>query len=231
MDLLLLGIGGGIVDNWAWPLIKNILPILSLLGLGIEGGIVGGLIPSPIKLISLTQAVLNRWALAIFIILGPPLTADGALLLLTLFFYQYIPHSIAHYIAYVGGTVLLVFATYSLLQMRGKTQEELAGSATLSYAGVAAATFAEVAAPGTWVYWLTIAGPILSEGKVKGYWHVVPFFAGSLIGYYGAAVLSVWLMARGAGLHKQFKQHLFFIANILLLVLGVSYLIFAHQGF
>lgn len=204
---------------------------MDLLLLGIGGGIVGGLIPSPLHLISLTQAALNRWARAIFIILGPPLVADGTLLLLTLFFYQYVPHRIAHYIAYVGGTVLLAFATYSLLEMRGKTQEELAGSATLSYAGVTAATFAEVAAPGTWIYWLTIAGPILSEGRATGYWHVVPFFAGSLIGYYGAAVLSVWLMARGAGLHKQFKQHLFLIANILLLVLGVSYLIRAHQGF
>jgi hypothetical protein len=204
---------------------------MDLLLLGIGGGVVGGLIPSPIHLISITQAALNRWARAIFIVLGPPLVADGALLLLTLLCYQYIPHRVAHYIAYVGGTVLLTFATYSLLGMRGRTQEELAGSAALSYASVTAATLAEVAAPGTWIYWLTIAGPILAEGKVKGYWHAVPFFAGGLIGYYGAAVLSVWLMVRGASLHRQLKQHLFLAANVLLLVLGVSYLVRAHYGF
>ena len=65
---------------------------MDLLLLGIGGGVVGGLIPSPLHLISLTQAALNRWARAIFIVLGPPLVADGALLLLTLLFYQYIPH-------------------------------------------------------------------------------------------------------------------------------------------
>ncbi len=204
---------------------------MDLLLLGIGGGVVGGLIPSPIHLISLTQAALNRWARAVFIVLGPPLVADGALLVLTLLFYRYIPHRISHYIAYGGGTVLLIFATYSLLKMRGKTQEELAASATLSYASVTAATLAEVASPGTWIYWLTIAGPILAEGQVQGYWHVVPFFAGSLIGYYGAAVLAVWLMARGAGLHKQFKTHLFLVANVLLLILGVSYIIRAYRGF
>jgi hypothetical protein len=204
---------------------------MDLLLLGIGGGVVGGLIPSPIHLISLTQAALNRWARAVFIVLVPPLTADGALLFLTLLFYQYIPHRIAHYIAYAGGTILLAFATYSLLKMRTQSQEQLAGSAALSYASVTAATLAEVAAPGTWIYWLTIAGPILAEVKVKGYWHVVPFFAGSLIGYYGAAVLSVWLMVRGASLHKQFKQHLFLVANVLLLILGVSYLVRAYQGF
>ena len=75
---------------------------MDLLLLGIGGGVVGGLIPSPIHLISLTQAALNRWARAVFIVLGPPLVADGALLFLTLLFYQYIPHRIAHYIAYGG---------------------------------------------------------------------------------------------------------------------------------
>ncbi len=204
---------------------------MDLLLLGIGGGVVGGLIPSPIHLISLTQAALNRWGRAILVILGPPLLGDGALLLLTLLFYQYIPHRIAHYIAYVGGTVLLTFATYSLLKMRGQTHEELAGSTALSYASLTAAMLAEVAAPGTWVYWLTIAGPILAEGKVKGYWHVVPFFAGSLLGYYGAAVLTLWLMVRGASLHKQFQQHLFLVANVLLLILGVSYLVRAYHGF
>jgi hypothetical protein len=204
---------------------------MDLLLLGIGGGVVGGLIPSPIHLISITQAALNRWARAVFIVLGPPLVADGAFLLLTLLCYQYVPHHLAHYIAYVGGTVLLAFATFSLLKMRGQTQEELAGSVSLSYASVTAATLAEVAAPGTWIYWLTIAGPILAEARIKGYWHVVPFFAGGLIGYYGAAVLSVWVMVRGASIHRQLKQHLFLAANVVLLVLGVSYLVRAHYGF
>jgi hypothetical protein len=204
---------------------------MDLLLLGIGGGVVGGLIPSPIHLISITQAALNRWARAVFIVLGPPLVADGAFLLLTLLCYQYVPHHLAHYIAYVGGTVLLTFATFSLLKMRGQTQEELAGSVSLSYASVTAATLAEVAAPGTWIYWLTIAGPILAEGRIKGYWHVVPFFVGGLIGYYGAAVLSVWVMVRGASIHRQLKQHLFLAANVVLLVLGVSYLVRAHYGF
>jgi hypothetical protein len=34
-----------------------------------------------------------------------------------------------------------------------------------------------------------IAGPVIAEGRLKGYWHVVPFFVGGLIGYYGAADL------------------------------------------
>ena len=35
-------------------------------------------------------------------------------------------------------------------------------------------------------------------------------------------------MAWGAGLHKKFKQHLILAANILLLLMGVSYLVRAY---
>ncbi len=201
---------------------------LLLMGLGM--GIVGGLIPSPLHLISLTQVALNRWLRGITILVAPPLVVDGGLLLVTLLFVQYVPHGIAHKVAYVGGTALIGFALYSLVGMRGKTKEEMAKSASLTYSSVTVATLAELGAPGTWIYWLMIAGPILAEGRLHGYWHVVPFFAGGLVGYYGAAIFSVWLMAWGAGLHRQFKQHLYLIANLLLLVLGVSYLIRAYLG-
>jgi hypothetical protein len=57
---------------------------------------------------------------------------------------------------------------------------------------------------------------------------VVPFFAGSVVGYYGAAIFSLAIMAWGAGLHKRFKQHLILAANILLLFMGFSYLLRAY---
>jgi len=201
---------------------------LFLLGLGM--GVVGGLIPSPLHLIALTQVALRCWLRAILILLGPPLVIDGALLLMTFFFYQYVPDNIAHYVAYLGGAVLVAFGGYSLVEMRRKTQEEMGRSATMSYASVTVAALAELGAPGTWIYWLTIAGPIIAEGRQKGYWHAVPFFVGGLVGYYGAAIFSTWLMAWGASLHKQLKKHLFLVANLLLLMLGISYLLRAHFG-
>jgi len=193
-------------------------------------GIVGGLIPSPLHLISLTQVALDRWGRAILILLGPPLAVDGALLVATLAFYRYIPPNIAHYVGYVGGVVVLAFGTYALLGLRQKSQDELAESTPLTYASVTAATLAELGAPGTWIYWLTIAGPILAEGRQRGYGQVVPFFAGGLVGYYGAAVFSVWILAWGASLHKGFQPRLFLIANVLLVLLGISYLVRAYLG-
>jgi len=37
-------------------------------------------------------------------------------------------------------------------------------------------------------------------------------------------------MSWGASLHKQFKRHLFLAANLLLLLLGISYLLRAYSG-
>ena len=203
---------------------------MDLLLLGAGMGIVGGLIPSPLHFIALTQVALNRWLRAILILFGPPVVVDGGMLLVTFFFYHYIPQSIAHYVAYLGGAVLIGFASYSLNAMRGKTQTEMANSATLTYASVTTATLAELTAPGTWIYWLTVAGPILAEGRFRGYWHIVPFFVGSLLGYYGAAVVSLRVLAWGASLHKRFNDRLFLAANVLLFILGVSYLVRAYFG-
>ncbi len=201
---------------------------LFLLGAGM--GVVGGLFPSPLHLIALSQVALHRWLRALMILIGVPLLVDAALLLLTFFFYQQIPLAWAHDVAYVGGVVVISFAVYALIESRGKKPEETAESSRLTYTSVSAAALAEVAAPGTWIYWLTIAGPILAEGRTRGYGHIVPFFVGSLLGYYGAAVVALWLMAWGAGLHRAFKRRLFTVANVLLLLLGISYLIRAYLG-
>jgi len=203
---------------------------MDLLLLGAGMGAVGGLMPSPLHLISLTQVALHRWLRAIFILLVPPVVVDSILLLVTFFFYQHIPAAVAHYVAYAGGIMLLGFATFALIELRRKSRQEMAESTVLTYASVSVATLAELTAPGTWVYWLAIAGPIIEEGRHQGYLHIVPFFAGSLFGYYGAALLSLWLMARGASLNKHFKKHLVLIANLLLLVIGISYLVRAYVG-
>jgi threonine/homoserine/homoserine lactone efflux protein len=203
---------------------------MDLLLLGAGTGIAGGLVPSPLHLIALTQVALNRWGRAILILAGLPLVIDGALLLVSFFFYQYIPHSIAHAVSYVGGIFLLAFGCFSLAEMRRKAPEEMARSAVFTSASVTVAALAELATPGTWIYWLTVAGPIIAEGRRTGYGGVVPFFAGGLLGYYGAALLCVWLMAWGATLYKRLARHLLLIANLLLVALGISYLARARFG-
>ncbi len=201
---------------------------MELLLLGASMGVVGGLIPSPLHMIALAQVALKRWNRAVAILVGPPLVIDGMLLLVTFFFYQYVPRNIAHIVAYAGGAYLVVYSLYALLCMRRKSHEEMAESQTLTYAGVTAASLSEVTSPGTWIYWMTIAGPILAEGKRRGYWHVVPFFAGGLFGYYGAALISLALLAWGASLHRHLRQNLLWIANFLLLAFGVTYLLRAY---
>lgn len=201
---------------------------MELFLIGATMGIAGGLMPSSLHMIALSQVALNRWMRALFILVGLPLVIDGTLLLITFFFYQIIPQAVAHYVAYVGGVVLILFGTYALVEAGKKSREELAHSVSVTGASVSAALFGEVAAPGTWVFWLTIAGPILQEGRTKGYFHIAPFFGGTLVSYYGAAILSVWLMAWGASLHKKFNQRLFFVSNCVLILFGFSYLVRAY---
>ncbi len=191
---------------------------------------VGGLIPSPLHLISTVQVSLHRWRRALLILIGPPLLIDTALLILTLFFYSYVPHNVARVAAIAGGTLLLVMSGISLNALRRNRGNPHERSANPSPVSVIAASLAELSAPGTWIYWMTLAGPILAEGRRIGYLRVAPFFAGGLFGYYGAAVFCVWLLAWGAKLHRSFTRRLTLAADLLLLVLGIGYLANAFFG-
>ena len=201
---------------------------MDLLILGAGMGIVGGMLPNPLQMIALTQVALGHWTRALFVLLVPPIVVDAAFLFVTFFFFRFIPLGIIHYVAYVGGTVLIGFATHTLWELRQRSGENVGKTPGYSLTAVVVATFAEVTAPGTWIYWLTVAGPILGEARVHGYWHVAPFFAGGMGGYYGSEVVSTGLMSWGAGLHKAFKKHLILVANVLLLLIGISYIVRAY---
>lgn len=203
---------------------------MDLLLLGAGMGMVGGTLPSPLHMIALAQAAMGRWGRALFVLTVPPLIVDGVFLIVTFFFSFLFSLNIVHYVAYVGGVVLILYAGYSLWELRHKAPEESANASAFTVAGITVATLAEVATPGNWIFWITIVGPILAEGRVRGSLHVAPFFAGSFVGYYGASIFSTWLLAWGARLHKRFKQRLFLIANLLLLLMGISYLVHAYQG-
>jgi hypothetical protein len=203
---------------------------MDLLILGATIGLLGGMLPNPVQMIALTQVALGRWARALFVLVVPLLIVDSIFFSVTLLFYQFIPLGIAHYVAYVGGSVLIVFASHALWELRRKTETELANSASYTFAGVVVAMLAELASPNNWIYWVTIAGPILAEGRARGFRHVAPFFVGGLVGYYSAAVVTTCVMAWGAGLHKAIKQHLVLAANVLLLLIGISYLVRAYLG-
>jgi hypothetical protein len=201
---------------------------LFILGAGM--GVVGGALPNPLQMMALTQAAAGRWLRALFVMIVPPLAVDAVFLLMTLFFSRLIPLGIAHYVAYLGGVLVIGFAGYSLWQLRHSGRLKTSDPAAYTLPGVSVATLAEVTAPGTWVYWITIAGPILAEGRTRGYERVVPFFAGGLVGYYGAAVVSTCLLVWLAGLHNAVRRHVLLAANMLLLLLGVSYLVRACGG-
>lgn len=201
---------------------------MELFFLGLGMGVVGGLVPTPLHLIAVTQITLERWARAAWVLVGPPTAVDAVFFLIAYFSYQLIPPTIARYTAYAGGAALISFGAYLLGARQGKNPERKDHSWHLTYGSLTVATLVEAGAPGTWVYWLTIAGPVIAEGRVEGYWRILPFFAGSLAGYYGVSFLSVWLMAWGSGAHRRIRKLLFLSANILLIVLGALYIAHAY---
>jgi hypothetical protein len=69
------------------------------------------MLPDPLQMIALMQVALGRWARAILVLIVPPLVVDAAFLFVTLLFFRLFPLGIVPYVAYVGGLVLIGFAS------------------------------------------------------------------------------------------------------------------------
>ncbi len=164
---------------------------MRLLLLGAGMGVVGGLVPSPLHFIALTQVALNRWRRAIAILVGPPVLIDGILLVVTLFFFRYVPRNIAHDVAYAGGTILIAFGGYSLKEMRGKSREEIGESQSLTYASMITASLAEVTATRNLDLLADDCGSHPGERPADGLWAHCSVFCRWF----------VWLLRRGYSFH------------------------------
>jgi len=206
---------------------------MSLLILGAGLGMVGGFLPSPLRIIAFGQAVLGRWWRALLVLLGPPLVIDGAFLVFAWACLRFVPLSFVHWVAYVGGAGLIVYAVYSLWRATGWSSGAGVigpGPSEFTVRDVSLASSAEVLTPGNWIYWITVVGPILAEARTQGYLRVAPFFAGGLAGYYGASIGSTWLLAWGAGSYSRLANRLVVLGYGLLLVMGMYYFVRACLG-
>jgi len=154
-----------------------------------------------------------------------PLVSDAPIVFLTLFALNQMPAAMFHSLPLIGGLFVLYLAWRTWLSLQGEADTEQ--KSTPAVRTLWQGTLVNALGPGPYLFWATVAGPILLAGWRDAPWQAVAF----LLGFYGAMVCTLLGLAVGFGSTRRLGPKLTRImrwASLLLLVLFGLLLI--HDG-
>lgn len=138
--------------------------------------------PGPFQAYLLAQTMQNGWR-GTFLAAFAPLVSDGPIVLLVLFVLTRLPDKFLVGLQIGGGLFLLYLARKALLTLRKSVPVQAAPAATKRF-NIFEAALMNALGPGPYIFWATIAGPILLMSWRQSAQLGVSF----LFGFYGALI-------------------------------------------
>ncbi len=137
--------------------------------------------PGPFQAYLLAQTLQNGWRRALWAAFAP-LISDGPIIFLTLLVLTQIPELFLVGLQAAGGFFLIYLAYKAFLALRAADFNRPPPPA--SRANIFEAALMNALSPGPYIFWGTIAGPILLSGWRQSAGHGMSF----LLGFYGALI-------------------------------------------
>jgi threonine/homoserine/homoserine lactone efflux protein len=150
-----------------------------------QGLVLGGAAaaqPGPFQAYLLSQTVQNGWRGTLWAAFAP-LLSDGPIIFLVLFVLTRLPDSFLVGLQIVGGFFLLFLASRAFLALRRPSFGAEAPMETKRF-NIFEAALMNALGPGPYIFWATIAGPIL----LTSWRQSVDWGLSFLIGFYGALI-------------------------------------------
>lgn len=187
-----------------------------------QGLILGGTAaaqPGPLQAFLLSQTLKNGWRRTIWAAFAP-LISDGPILVLVLFLLTQTPGWFLTLLRIGGGLFLLYLAWGAYQAFKTTTTDVLPETAESTHQGILKAALMNFLSPNPYIFWGTIAGPILigawRETAVNGLAFFFGFY-GALIGGFMAFVL---LFATAKRLDARLNRILSGISAVALFLFG-----------
>lgn len=160
--------------------------MLAYLLQGISLGLSGAASPGPFQAFLIGQTLKNGWRRTLPAALAP-LISDGPIIALMVILLTRLPPGVLRAIQIAGGLYVLYLA-WRAFQAYRQFQPAAEPGETGRTLGQAVLT--NFLAPGPWVFWSMLAGPVLVRGWQEAPAHGLAF----LLGFYGAMVSALSLL-------------------------------------
>ena len=195
---------------------------------GLVYGFAAAAQPGPLQTYIISQSITRGWRKALLTALAP-LISDGPIILLCLFILSQIPIWFERFLHLAGG-IFILFLAYGAYKSWKSYDPGTPPPESGTSQSVFKAALTNLLAPGAYLFWSLITGPILLEG-----WRQAPIYGlGFLVAFYVAmitslcAIILVFGLARHLG--PKFSHTLLGFSVIALLGFGLYQLWLGIQG-
>jgi threonine/homoserine/homoserine lactone efflux protein len=164
---------------------------------GIGFGFAAAVQPGPLQTYLISQALMKGWRKALPAALAP-LLSDGPIIILCLLVLSQVPAGLQRFL-YIAGGVFVIYLAYGAYKTWRNFDPHLPSRETGSGQSLLNAALTNLLAPGAYLFWTLVTGPILLRG-----WRENPILGASfLLGFYMAMIVSLGAIIIVSGTARQ----------------------------
>lgn len=153
--------------------------------LGAGYGFAAAVQPGPLQTYLISQALMKGWRKSLASALAP-LFSDGPIIALCLLVLSQVPAWLQR-ILYIAGGLFVLYLAYGTYQTWKRFDSHLLNTETKSRQSLMRAALTNLLAPGAYIFWTLVTGPILIRG-----WRETPINGVSLLlGFYVTMIVSL----------------------------------------
>ena len=193
--------------------------MLTYIALGIGYGFAAAVQPGPLQTYLISQALMKGWRKSLPSALAP-LISDGPIIAVCILVLSQVPAWMQNFLYIAGGSFVLYLAYGTFISWKN-FDPHLPAPETNSRQSLLKAALTNLLAPGAYIFWTLVTGPILIRG-----WRETPIHGISLLlGFYVTMILCLCLIIIAFGTARQLgpkvNQVLLGISAIALLCFGL----------
>jgi threonine/homoserine/homoserine lactone efflux protein len=165
---------------------------------GIGYGFAAAAQPGPLQTYLISQALIKGWQKSLPSALAP-LISDGPIIALCILVLSQVPAWLQRFL-YIAGGLFILYLAYGAYTAWKNFDPQLPSPEAGMQRTVFKAALTNALAPGAYIYWTLVTGPILIRG-----WRETPLYGVSfLLGFYITMILSLCIIIIVFGLARQF---------------------------
>lgn len=185
---------------------------------GIGFGLAAAVQPGPLQTYLISQALLRGWRRSLLSACAP-LISDGPIIALCVFLLSQLQGWLQRFL-YIAGGCFVLYLAYDAYKSWKRFDTHLPAPETAASQSLFQAALMNLLAPGAYLFWIFVSGPILIRGWRETPWHAGVFLIGFYLAMIGSLCLLILIFSAARQLGPRVNRALLGASAVVLLCFG-----------